>query len=62
MTLDGGGSVAVALPHTYDPADWLAERGVAGLPAFIRAGCLEASSSDLRPMHIGRFRAERVAN
>jgi hypothetical protein len=62
MTLEGRESVAVALPFPYDPADWLAERGVAGLPAFIRAGCLEASPSDMRPRHVGRFLAERIAN
>jgi DNA primase len=62
MTLEGRESVAVPLPFPYDPADWLAERGVAGLPAFIRAGCLEASPGDLRPCHAGRFLAERIAN
>jgi DNA primase len=62
MTLEGLESVAVALPFPYDPADWLAERGVAGLRAFIRAGCLEASPSDVRPRHVGRFLAERIAN
>jgi DNA primase catalytic core len=62
MTLEGLECVAVALPFPYDPADWLAERGVAGLPAFIRAGCLQASSSEVRPRHAGRFLAGRIAD
>jgi DNA primase len=62
MTLEGRESVAVALPFAYDPCDWLAERGVTGLSAFIRVGCLEASPSEVRPRHVGRFLAERIAN
>jgi hypothetical protein len=61
MTLEGCESVAVTLPHPFDPADWLAERGLAGLSAFIRGGCLDADSSDVRPRHVGRFLAERMA-
>jgi DNA primase len=62
MTLEGRETVAVILPHPDDPADWLAEHGVAGLPAFIRAGCLDPSPTDLRPRHAGRFLAERIAS
>jgi DNA primase len=61
MILEGRESAAVTLPHPYDPADWLAERGVAGLSAFIRAGCLEASPTEVGPRHVGRFLAERIA-
>jgi DNA primase catalytic core len=61
MTVEGRESVAVTLPHPYDPADWLAESGVAGLTTFIRAGCLEASNGDVQPTHVGRFLAERIA-
>lgn len=61
MTLDGHEALAVTLPHPYDPADWLAERGISGLPAFIRAGCLAANPSDIRPRHAGRYLAERIA-
>ncbi len=49
MTLEGRETVAVTLPHPYDPADWLAEHGIEGLHAFIRAGCLDARPSDIRP-------------
>jgi DNA primase len=62
ITVEGRESVAVALPFPYDPADWLAERGVAGLAAFIRARSLDVSPSDVRPRHVGRFLAERIAN
>lgn len=61
MTLEGRESVAVTLPHPHDPADWLAEHGISGLQAFIRAGCLDAPPSDIRPRHAGRYLAERVA-
>ena len=61
MTLEGRETVAVILPHPYDPAEWLSQRGIEGLPAFIRDGCLDARPSDMRPRHAGRFLAERVA-
>ena len=62
ITVEGRETVAVTLPFPYDPADWLADRAIAGLPAFIRAGCLEANPSEIRPRHVGRFLAERIAN
>jgi hypothetical protein len=61
MTLEGRETVAVTLPHPYDPADWLAERGISGLTAFIRASCLDANARDVRPRHAGRYLAERIA-
>jgi DNA primase len=61
MTFEGRETVAVTLPHPHDPADWLAEHGIAGLCAFIRAGCLDANPDEIRPRHAGRFVAERVA-
>jgi hypothetical protein len=61
MTLEGRETVAVTLPHPYDPADWLAERGISGLTAFIRASCLDAYPRDVRPRHAGRYLAERIA-
>jgi Toprim-like len=61
MTLEGREAVAVILPHPYDPAEWLAERAIPGLPAFIRSGCLDASPSDVRPRHAGRYLAEKIA-
>jgi DNA primase len=61
MTFEGRETVAVTLPHPYDPADWLAEHGIAGLRAFIRAGCLDPNPGEIRPRHAGRFVAERVA-
>jgi DNA primase len=61
MTLEGRETVAVTLPDPYDPADWLAKNGTAGLAAFIRAGCLDTYPSEIRPIHAGRYLAERTA-
>jgi DNA primase len=61
ITAEGREALAVTLPHPYDPADWLAEHGTAGLSAFNRHGCLEAPLGDLRPRHAGRYLAERIA-
>jgi DNA primase len=52
---------ATVLPEPFDPADWLADRGPEGLSAFVRRGCLEAGPGELRPVHAGRFLAERLA-
>ena len=61
MTLEGRESVAVTLPQPHDPADWLAQHGISGLPAITRAGCLDAPPSHIRPRHAGRYLAERLA-
>ena len=61
MTLEGRETVAVTLPHPYDPADWLAQHGIEGLHAFIRTGCLDTHPNDIRPSHAGRYLAERIA-
>jgi DNA primase len=41
--------LSTRLPDGFDPAEWLANRGAAGLAAFDRRGCLDASAFEIRP-------------
>ncbi len=49
------------LPAGLDPADWLAHHGPVGLFAFTRKGWPEPDGPQLRPLHAGRYLAERSA-
>jgi DNA primase len=54
----GRESVVVEWPDGYDPAAWLAARGIRGLLAVTRKGCLDDHSGILRPRHCGAVISE----
>ena len=54
----GRETVIVSWPDGYDPASWLDVRGLEGLRAVTRRGCLEDHSGVLRPRHCGAVLTE----
>jgi DNA primase len=56
--LAGRESVVATWPDGHDPASWIAIHGESGLLALTRKGCLDPTSTGMRPRHAGEIIAQ----